>query len=215
MNIFRGGAVVLLSLVGFAGLAGEANAQMGGGRSGMSTGDRQENIDAFSELSVFGRCFALSNRRDAFTLIATAPGSPEERAAFDRLVFGEQPCLAGGSGTRVQASIIYMRGVIAEALLEMHADVPAGLLLPAPALAEVRDLGGVARCYAAGHRPQVQALVATRAGSAEELAAVSALWNDFRTCLPRQFNIRLNAQWIRFLLAEAMLRLAPPAPTSS
>ena len=58
-------------------------------------------------------------------------------------------------------------------------------------------------------------MLATRAGSAEELAATTALWNDFRTCLPRHFNVRLNAPWIRYLLAEAILRLAPPAPIPS
>ena len=35
-----------------------------------------------------------------------------------------------------------------------------------------------------------------------------AFWSGFRTCMPG-FTVRLNAPWIRFLLAEALLRLGP------
>ena len=63
-----------------------------------------------------------------------------------------------------------------------------------------------------GEPERVQALLATDAGSAEEVAAVRALWSDFSdACIPDNFRFRLNAPWIRFLLAEAMLRLAPAA----
>jgi len=31
----------------------------------------------------------------------------------------------------------------------------------------------------------------------------------FGRCFPPTFNVRLNAQWIRYLLAEALLRLSP------
>lgn len=213
MTIVRRGIVVLLTLAGFAGLAGAANAQIASGRSGMSSADRISTVNAFSELNTFGRCMVIASRSRAFALLAPAPGSREETELFRRHVFGENSCLT--PGTDMQLSIIYLRGVIAEALFEMHAPVPAELVQTAPALAEVSDLGGVARCYTAGHRSQVLALLATPAGSAEELAAVSALWNDLRTCLPQTFNVRLNAPWIRFLLAEAILRLPPPAPVPS
>lgn len=209
MNILRLGVAVLP----FFALTGAANAQIGSGRSGISTADRLENVNAFSELNTFGRCIAGSSRSRAFSLLATTPGSREESALFNRHVFGQNSCL--GSGTDMTLSIVYVRGVIAEALFEARAPVPANLVQTAPAPAEVRDLGGVARCYTAGHRSEVQALLSTRAGSAEELAAVSALWNNFRACMPEGFRVRLNAQWIRFLLAEAMLRLAPAAPTPS
>lgn len=195
-------------------LSGGAVAQNPTGRSGHSTATYRDNTQAFTELSAFGRCFARSNRAGALALIATAPGSPEESALFNQLVSRrEEICL--GEGTNTSGSLIYWRGVIAEALLESNTAVPAELRQQATTVDQVRDLGGVARCYAAGHGAEVRALLETRPGSREELAASTALWPEFRRCLPPQVNVRLNAQWIRYLLAEALLRLPPAAPAAS
>ena len=214
MTAVRRAALAFMPLAAFATMAGGALAQHTTGRSGMSTAAEAPNVRAFTELNVFGRCFVRSNRSGSLSLIAAAPGSPEEAALFERLIFrGEEPCLS--YGTRMQSSLIYWRGAIAEALVETRAEVPAELRQQAPAVAEVRDLGGVARCYAAGHRAEVLALLETQAGGSQELAAVTALWSEFRQCLPPSFNVRLNAQWIRYLLAEALLRLPPAAPNPS
>ena len=212
MNIFRRAVVVLLTLAGFGGLAGEANAQIAPGRSGMSSADRIATVNAFNELNTFGRCMVIATRSRAFFLLAPAPGSREETALFRRHVFGENSCLA--PGTEMQLSIIYMRGVIAEALFEMNAPVPAELLQTAPALAECAILAG----SPAATRPAIEARCrrcSRRRREAPGSAAVSALWNDLRTCLPQNLNVRLNAPWIRFLLAEAILWLAPPEPAPS
>jgi len=210
MSIVRRTALTLLPLAAIAILAGGASAQIASGRSGTSTAEWRNNVQAFGDLTAFGRCLVRSGSTSSFALLATDPGSREETALFDRLVFREEePCLAGG--TRMTLSIIYARGSIAEALLETRAEVPDALRLPAPGPTGARDLGGVARCYAGAHRAEVQALLATPAGSAEELAAVSTLWTGFRTCFPPNFNVRLNAHWIRYLLAEALLRLPPAA----
>ena len=205
MKVIRAAALVLLALVGMAGMTGQAFGQIAPGRSGMSTAMRLDNIRAFRDLSRFGRCYVDRHRDQALSLIATTPGTPEEDQLFRRLIRGDQHCLA--PGTNVTLSIIYFRGVIAEGLLRSDEGVPESYRLPAPTLAEVRSLGDVARCYASGHRVQVQNLLATEAGTEEEVAAVQSIWNDFRTCLPPDARIRLNATWIRFLLAEAMLRL--------
>ena len=170
---------------------------------------RLDNVRAFHDLSLFGRCYVSNHRNEALSLIATAPGTREEDQVFRRLIRGDQYCLF--PGTTVTLSAIYFRGVIAEALLRSAAGVPASYRLPAPSLAEVRNLGDVARCYASGHRVQVQDLLTIEPGTPEEVAAVQSLWNDFRTCLPPDAGIRLNATWIRFLLAEALLRLAADA----
>jgi hypothetical protein len=191
--------------------SGEAASQIGQGQSGHSSSAPLTNVRPFRELQVFGACFAKSRRRDALTLIATVPGSSEENKAFRQLVFGEhEGCLFGG--TRMAMPIVFARGAIAEGLLKAEG-VPESYRLLKPTPAEVRDLHGVARCYTDGHRSEVQALLKTQPGSPEEVAAISALWNDFRTCMPG-FNVRLNAPWIRFLLAEALLRLGPNSTTS-
>ena len=205
--VFRTAALVLLSLVGMGGMSGQAFGQIAPGRSGMSTGMPLENVRAFHDLSLFGRCFVRNQRNQALSLIATTPGTPEEDQIVRRLVRrGDPNCLFPGDS--VTLSVVYLRGVIAEALLRSDTGLPANYRLPAPTAAEVRNLGDVARCYASGHRTQVQNLLATEPGTAEEVAAVQSLWNDFRVCFPPNTRIRMNATWIRFLLAEALLRLA-------
>ena len=189
----------------------EAAAQLGSGQSGTSTSSALTNVQPFRELQSFGACFARTRKRDALTLIATVPDSAEEKKAFRKMVYGEQAtCLFGG--TRMTMSTVYARGAIAEGLLRSEG-VPESHRLSGPSPAEVRDLHGVARCYAAKHRAEAEKVLQTQAGSREEVAAVAAIWNDFRACMPK-FAVRLNAPWIRFLLAEALLRLQPNTTTS-
>jgi hypothetical protein len=130
------------------------------------------------------------------------------------MVYGEDVassnCLAGG--TKMSMPILFARGAIAEGLI-LTGGVPDIHRLSAPSPAEVRDLHGVARCYTAGHRTEVETLLKTHPGSREEVAGVAGLWDNFRKCMP-DFNVRLNAPWIRFLLAEALLRLEPNTTTS-
>ena len=208
MRFLRHVALAVLAVAGSAGLSGEVLAQVASGRSGMSTSGALGNVRAFSDLRAFGICYVRASRNNALAVIATTPASPEEAELFRRRVVGEQNCLFGG--TNMTLSIIYMRGAIAEGLLR-SGGVPQTHWLPAPAPAEVRTLHDAARCYATGHRGEIQALLETEPGSQPEVAAVAALWNDFRVCItgPR---VRLNAPWIRYLLAEALLRL-PPAAT--
>ncbi len=181
------------------------------GQSGHSTDTPLSNVKPFRELQNFGTCFARTHRRGALTLIATPPGSPEEEKAFNRMVFGDDaPCLAGG--TRMSMPIIFARGAIAEGLLRSEG-VPDTHRLASLSPGEAKDLHGVARCYTSKHRTNVEKLLQTPPGTREEVTAVAGLWPDFKTCMPG-FNVRLNAPWIRFLLAEALLRLEPDVVTS-
>lgn len=196
----------LLAATACFALSAPAAAQLGTSRSGMSTSERLENVRAMRALSRFGGCIARTYRNGALAILASEPGSDEEGELFRRYVFGEQTCALYDT----TVSLVYMRGVIAEGLLRSGEALPANYRLPAPVLAEVRNLHDAARCYVSGRHDRVQALLATEAGSAEELAAVRALWSEFSdACIPDNFRFRLNASWIRFLLAEAMLRLAP------
>lgn len=193
----------LPAIVGTVGLliAGAAQAQPG--RSGMSTEARADNVSAFRELSAFGVCYARFNRANALALIATEAGSREEGETFRRLISGEQNCVLPGT---MRGSLIYFRGVIAEGLLSARESLPAELVLAAPTVEQVRNLHDVARYYVSGHRSQAQTVLATRTGSQEETAAIAAIWSDVRACFPPTLNVRLNAPWVRFLLAEALLR---------
>jgi hypothetical protein len=205
MRFLRHAALALLVMLGSAGLSGEVIAQIASGRSGMSTSDPLGNVQAFRELRAFGVCYVRANRRGALALIATVPGSNEESEIFRRLVNGEQDCLFGG--TRMTLPVVFMRGAIAEGLLR-SGGVPETLRLTAPAPADAHTLHDAARCYTTGHRTEVQALLETQPDSQEEIAAIRALWSDFRVCLTGPV-VRLSAPWIRYLLAEALLRLPP------
>lgn len=208
MRILRWAALAALAV------SGAASAQLAGGRSGISSGERLEHINAYRELQLLGICFARTQRPAALAVIATTPGSREERQVLDRRFFGERGTCAHG-GTNMRMSTVHARGAIAEGLFK-SGGVPPEYRLPAPAPTEVRDLLGAGLCFAASHRAEAQALLETQAGSEEETAAVTALWEDFRTCIPG-FRIRLNAIWIRYILAEGLLRLAPanPAPPAN
>lgn len=185
-----------------------ASAQTGGGQSGHSTSAELKNVKILRDLDTFGRCLATTDRKTSLALLATKPGSKEEDRVFREFTRLDQDCLF--SGTQMYSSVIYIRGAIAEGLLEAGG-VPPHLLLPAPSPAQVTTLSEAARCYTAGHRAEVQALMKMNAGTKQEVAAVAALWPGLKACLPPRANVRLNALWIRFLLAEALLRLAPSA----
>ena len=207
-------AAGLGALAAAAGLAGGASAQLGTGQSGFTT-IQSSDEQALREVVTFGRCFASSRRNDSLSLIATQPGSREEAEAFHRLVFFEdQICLAAGS--RLGAPIVYVRGAIAEGLLRSGQPLPESLQLPVPAVSEVRTLSDLARCYAAAHREQVRALLATRPGSRQESEAVSAIAREFGSCMPAPASLRYDSIQVRYRLIEALLRLAPaPAPAAA
>jgi len=181
--------------------AGEAGAQ---GRS--MIGDVPlTNVKPYRELQDFGLCVAKNQRQASLAVIAAVPGSPEEAKVFKKRIYGEQTCLFGGTSMSMPG--MFARGAIAEGLLRTGG-IPDSLRLAGVARGEARELHGVARCYTASHRAEVEKLMLIHPGSAEEVKAIAGLWQDFRTCMPN-FNVRLNAPWIRFLLAEALLRLPP------
>jgi hypothetical protein len=122
------------------------------------------------------------------------------------MVYGEDvSCLPGG--TRMRMPILFARGAIAEGVL-LSGGLPDHYRLPVPTPTEARDLHGVARCYTGGHRGEAEQVLKTEPGSREEVAAVAAIWDTFRKCMPGK-TVRLNAPWIRYLLAEALLRTSP------
>lgn len=191
-------------------LSGDAVAQIGTGRSGHSTSSPLSNVRPYKEMQRFGECLARTGRKNALAIVGTAPGSREEAKVLKKFVFGEHSnCTLGAF--EMQMPDIFARGVIAEGLLR-NGGVPAEYRLPAPAPSAVRDLHGAARCYASSHRRDVEKLLQTDPGTPEEVQAVAAIWNEFRTCMPN-FKVRLNAPWIRFLLAEALLRVGPNPTT--
>lgn len=214
MTLFRSAAFILLPLALVAGMAGAAHGQLGTGRSGSSTLEYMDRAAGMRELVTFGRCYARNSRNDSLSLIATRPTSREEADVYRRLFSGDSlMCLTAGMTMR--APLGYVRGAIAEGLFRAGQGVPATHMLAAPTVAQVRNLSDAARCYAAGHREQVRALLALAPGTREEFEAVQALVSGFFACMPPGARIDGDATLIRYRLVEGLLRLPPNAPAPS
>ncbi|MEA3014782.1 MAG: hypothetical protein QOD42_3327 [Sphingomonadales bacterium] len=210
MTPFRRAAFAVLSLAAVIGMAGAAHGQIAPSRSGSSSLQFMDRSESMRTLVLFGRCYARRARADSLSLIATRPTSREEAEIYRRLFRRDVICL--GPGTSMSAPLAYVRGVIAEGFAYVEEGIPASHLLAAPTVDQVRNVSDAARCYAAGHRGEVRALIAIRPGTREEFDAVSAMMAGIRACLPAGARFEIDATVIRYRLVEGLLRLAPAAP---
>ena len=195
-----------------------AIAQIGRGYSGRSDGEIEyvDNEEAMRILSAFGNCYAQHSTTRALELIGTDPGSREEAETYRRL-FRTQNLNCLGEATELTMPVAYVRGAIAEGLLERNTVLPANLVRAAPAPGvEVRKLSEAARCYAVGHGAQIRAMLATPASGERQMAALRPMVDGFFNCLPASArNRRLDATQLRYVLAEALLRLPATAPAGA
>ena len=192
---------------------GMAAAQLPPGASGSSSLEIVDDEEAFRALSAFGACFASRKTDEALALIATVPGTRGEAETSRRRI--RRPaivCLGGNSQFRMP--MYMMRGAIAEGLYRRGVALPPDLALAAPPPgAPTRTLAEAARCYTAGHRDEVRALIdQTRIGSREEYERLREMAPAFFTCLPeRARGGQVIAAQVRGHLAEALYRMPTPA----
>lgn len=172
-----------------------------------------DGSEAMRTLRAFGACYAMRNTANAWALIATEPGSRGEAETYRRLFRRDsEGCL--GEATELRVPVFMVRGAIAEGLYERRLAVPLQLQFPALAPgAPIRTLSEAARCYASAHPDGVRALLETAPGSRPEYAALSEMAEDFFRCVPETARgRRFDATQVRYRLAEALLRMAGPAP---
>lgn len=200
----------LAALAAAAGVAQAASAQIAPTRSGSSTMTYLSSEEGMIGLMEFGRCYARHERPKALRLIATDPSSSAEVQTYMALFRkGNQGCL--GDIIQLNADLPFVRGAIAEGLYRSNVALPPELIQSVPAPADVRNLSGAARCYAATHPNEVKALLAdTRPGGRKEYDSVSKMLPDFFKCVPGDAKFNFSATVIRFRLAEALLRTAVP-----
>ena len=186
-------------------------AQLAPGFSGSSSTSYMDANEYWRTLRSFGACFARESESMAVALLATEPDSKAERELYKQITGREknQPCL---TDTSMYVPAPLLRGAVVEGLYKRGVALPAELRLAPPA-AEVRTLGEAARCYAARHRSEVEALIAgTAPGSKKELAALSAMAPRFYACLPAKAQkLTFNPTQVRYRLAEALLRMPAAA----
>jgi hypothetical protein len=201
-----------LAVAGLVAASGPAGAQLAPGRSGFSSVTEMSGPEVWDAIWSFGRCFAREYRPDAFALLATRQGSPEERAVFERVFHGEVGCL--GDVTYIRTGSRFLRGAIAEGLVRERTPLPPNLIVAAPAdPSAVHSIFDAALCYVAGHRDEVQVLIdTTRPGSSGETAVIQRIGPDFLNCVPPAARSHVfNVTDLRFHLIEAFLRLPPAA----
>jgi hypothetical protein len=208
-----------LAMLGVAALiagftAPAARAQLNSGYSGSSSLSVIDDAESFRTLNAFGSCFASRKTAEALALIATAVGSREEGAIFrERISRASIVCLGGDTQLRMPRFLL--RGAVAEGLYRRAIALPASLALPIPAPGTpTRTLADAARCYTAGHRDRVRALIdQSRMGSREEYALLSEMAPDFFLCVPESARGgQFISALIRGHLVEALYRMPASTP---
>lgn len=194
-------------------LAVDAQAQIASSRSGSTDIYTYDTETVTRIIANFGRCFAQRNPRASLDFIATAPSSRAEFQIYQRMAQQGMSCLA--PGTTLRATPTFIRGAVAEGMLTIGAVVPPTHRQPVPARGEVRNVSDAARCYAAGNRAEVRALLTTRAGSRAEADRITQIVPGLRACLPPGVNVQFDGTLLRFRLAEAMLRMEPSTPNGA
>jgi hypothetical protein len=207
-GILSGMAALALGLT-----AGPASAQIAPGYSGTSDGGTvyMGSEEVWQALRVFGSCYARLSTPQALQLLANEPGTQGERDAVRLAIRDPQNCF--GYVSRVRAPYSFLRGAVAEGLWKRRIDIPAALRRAAPVRgADSRNIHESARCVAAAHGDQVRALLATPLGSRRERDATAAFVSGpFRQCAPPEAGaFTLAPIMVRYLLAEALLRLPSP-----
>jgi hypothetical protein len=207
-------AIIAGLLVACALPAAPASAQLQPGYSGSSSLTVIDDAESFRTLNAFGSCFASRKTPESLALIATMAGSREEGEVFrQRISRASIVCLGGDTQLRMPRFLV--RGAIAEGLYRRAIVLPAGLALTSPAPGTpTRTLADAARCYTAGHRDRVRALIdRTRIGSRDEYALLSEMAPDFFLCLPESARGgQFISALIRGHLVEALYRMPATAP---
>ena len=186
-----------------------AAAQIAPGLSGSSTKQYHSGQLAWDTLSEFGRCFAATDHKSSFELVATRAGSVEEAKVYKRLFRAQnQSCL--GMTSQLNVPFQMVRGAVAEGLYRKAVPVPANLRIVTPPTADrVRSFGDAALCYTAAHTDQVRALAGTRVGSEAEFGAIETILPTMGSCFPpnAQKMPEMAATLMRFRLTEALWKL--------
>jgi hypothetical protein len=184
-------------------------------------------------LRTFGDCVVKTKPAQAQALLMTPPASPQQTRAVSAIVGKYSSCLKYSG--EMHLSPVLFRGAIAESLWRATAAgrrlAPAETSPPSyeqfvaafkasnPDAAHYPDwpasvLGHwMAFCAVRTNPVDVDRLLWTGLGTAEELAALNALRPVLAACLTRNETIQANRITTRALLAEALYQRQPaPAP---
>jgi hypothetical protein len=163
----------------------------------------------WDSLSVFGSCYASSQRAKALRFVGTEPGTADEARTYKALFRNsDEPCLKDVS--EMTADYRLVRGAIAEGLFIGGIPVPPTLAAKPIPRESVQSVLQTAICYVGQNPAEAQWLIEnTSPGSKKEDEMISALLPRFSDCLPPKMpdGFRIDTTLLRFRIAEAMWRL--------
>lgn len=213
----RFGTVLIASIC--AALPGlPAHAQLSPGYSGYSSAPAEGTEEEYWYLiRQLGYCLSSTKSEQSVAILSTAPGSKEEREAWNRLFTQRRrnPCMQNFvSATIVRGQV---RGSIAEALYIRATDDQVTQRPPTLAAPDaISDIHDFADCYVASHYLDASRLLReTRVATKGELQFLKEIAGSFGPCLPSGSEVVLDPVDIRFAIAEALYRTTQGTRTTA
>jgi len=175
----------------------------------MRLGETPSSPQDLRVLDRFARCVAGRHENAAADLLASNPGTSNYNSSLRRLAQGNWGCLHSGT---LRFNEALFAGGLAEALLRRenaHTDIAARTVYDPnrPPLQARDEAELMSLCTVRAAPPQVEALLGSEVGSAEEAAAVRALMPQVGQCLSAGVSMRINRPALRAALALATHRL--------
>jgi hypothetical protein len=205
---------VLLSLAAFSQHPASAQSMMD--REGPPPRAHAATISSQAEVLRAAACVARTSPSQAGAVLASVPGSAEERRIALALLRAGERCLH--LARPLATSVELLRGAAAESLYEAQFAAPVAARTPAVAVAPIprpsRAAGAadpdafrpVADCVAATRQDLIRALLAADPGTPAEQAALRHFDPVFAACTPPGARLQVESGALRGLLAEALYR---------
>jgi hypothetical protein len=215
---------LILGVTGMAFAIGFADASTGAAQEAETRIDAQsrrvtpsgpQDVDtAVRVMNAYGRCVARNRPRVASDILALPIRSEEQDAAVRRLFGGDDACLGGNEGSRLNFRAPLLVGAMAEGLLvDRYANVDLRPLAEmtdetqaAAGLAPRTTSEDIALCVVRRDPETVRAIIRAQPASAQERAVIDRLVPHLGPCLPNGTTFTLGIPSLRALLAAGLFR---------
>ena len=189
--------------------------------------DEASRTEAFRVLQRMGTCLVKADAQSSMALLSTIPGTPAGHRALDKLKPRMPNCLGVATegsqlfgALKLQTKESTLRGAIADALyrLQFSSRPPRSLPKPAgvapimppeqsdPKDAQLIAAFAFAQCLTQAQPAAVHDFIVSKAGSAEEQAALAQLAPSMSPCVSSGTTIKTERNSLRFLLVESLYR---------
>ena len=186
---------------------------------------KSEELDRKTRaLDVFFACVVTRSPMGSVSALAVPADKPAATTAIAKLLDADdvgKDCLSAAGGFKLGAQRDFYRAGLARAVyLRKYDSAPLALLPVAETLAgETREpnaMRAFAACLVDADLQSGDALIRSRAGSPEEMAAIRSLQPAMPGCVDQKARVALTRQSLRAGIAEALYeRVTPLTETTS